>query len=238
MHTTRDIQDWYNGFTKRQVATGINLRHYTIMNHLFRSGLRKNHSVLEIGCGIGTLTELLHKYLIRGKIVATDISDGSIEIARQRLKNPANIDFIVTDMREFSYPEQFDFIILPDVLEHIPIEDHQELFKNMSDHMHEHSTLVIHLPHPKALDFVRNHKPEELQIIDQSIAADSLLKDAYDNGLILVNYTSYSLFNKERDYVFVEFKKNNDTVLTPYSRFFISRKKFIERMRYLLARVV
>lgn len=41
--------------------------------------------MLEIGCGVGTLTELLSQYITRGSMVAVDISTESVEIARKRL---------------------------------------------------------------------------------------------------------------------------------------------------------
>ncbi|HED05469.1 MAG TPA: class I SAM-dependent methyltransferase [Ignavibacteria bacterium] len=237
MKTNKEIKNWYNAFSKKQLTTGTNLRHYTIMNHLLSSGLRKNNSVLEIGCGIGTLTGLLHKYLKKGKLVATDISNDSIKIAKTRISKSNNIDFLTTDMKDFDYPEKFDFIVLPDVLEHIPIEQHQGLFRVLAKHMHNESRLLIHIPHPKALDFIRVHNPDKLQIIDQSISADMLLKDAYSNDLILINYTPCSLFNKEADYVLVRFKKNNNITLTPLPKSVIIRRKFIARIKFLLVRL-
>jgi len=184
MKTTKEIKNWYNVFSKKQLKTGTNLRHYTIINHLINSGLQKNSSVLEIGCGIGTLTGLLHKYLKKGKLVATDISDDSIEIAKKRISKSENIDFLTTDMKDFNYPKKFDFIVLPDVLEHIPIEQHLGLFKILTKHMHDESILLINIPHPKAIEYIREHTPEKLQIIDQSISAETLLKNAYFSDLL------------------------------------------------------
>jgi 2-polyprenyl-3-methyl-5-hydroxy-6-metoxy-1,4-benzoquinol methylase len=236
MKTPNDVKSWYNTYSKNQLVTGINLRHYTIMNHLINSGLRKNNSVLEIGCGIGTLTGLIYKYLTEGKLVATDISDESINIAKIRLPHSKNIEFFITDMKDFSYPAKFDFIVLPDVLEHIPLEQHQDLFRNLSKLMHSKSLLLIHIPHPKAQDYIRLNSPEKLQIIDQSLRADELLKCAYSNDLILVNYISYSLYSKEADYVFISFKKNEDITLNKLSQLVIIRRKFIVRTKTVLSR--
>jgi len=237
MKTNKEIKNWYNVFSKKQLTTGTNLRHYTIINHLINSGLKKNSAVLEIGCGIGTLTGLLHKYLKKGKLVVTDISDDSIKIAKKRISKSENIDFFTTDMKDFEYPKKFDFIVLPDVLEHIPIEQHQGLFKILVKHMHNKSILLINIPHPKAIDYIREHTPEKLQIIDQALSADTLLKDAYSNDLLLINYTSYSIFNKGDDYALIRFKKNNNITLTPIPKSVIIRKKFIARINFLLARL-
>ena len=125
MSNSKDVRGWYNNFSKNQTETGVNIRHYKIMNELIKSGLRKDSVVLEVGCGVGTLTVLLNKFLSKGKLVATDISDEAIEKAKQRIPNSNKIDIFVTDMKDFSYSQKFDFIVLPDVLEHIPIDQHK-----------------------------------------------------------------------------------------------------------------
>jgi len=234
MKTSEETQEWYNSFADEQIKAGVNIRHYTLMRHFFNLGLKRNHSVLEIGCGIGTLTGLLNKYLNKGKLVAADISDKSIETAKRRIKNSQNIEFVVTDMKDFSSPEKFDFIILPDVLEHIPIEQHQNLFRITANLMHDNSQLVIHIPHPKMIDFIRINTPEKLQIIDQAISADKLLNDAYHNNLALVNYLSYSLYYYEKDYVLINFKKNIPVNFNAYSKNIIVKNKFIARVIYFL----
>lgn len=235
MESREEIKKWYNTFSEKQVATGTNLRHFTIFNKLIGAGLRRNHAVLEIGCGIGTLTKLIYGYLKSGELVATDISDESIEIARKRIPPSKRINFLVTDMVGFSYAKSFDFIVLPDVLEHIPLEQHKALFGIMSKHMHQESIMMINIPHPKALDFIRTHTPEKLQIIDQSIAADTMINNAYTTDLELINYISYSLFNKENDSILIRFKKKDAITLTPLSKLEIIRRKSIERFRYFLA---
>jgi trans-aconitate 2-methyltransferase len=238
MEAEKKVQKWYNAFSEKQLQTGTNLRHYTLFNNLVANGLKKNHSVLEVGCGIGTLTRLIYKYLRKGELVATDISDESINIAKSRIGTSRKIEFLVTDMTDFNHPKKFDFIILPDVLEHIPVEQHKALFQILSKHMHNDSIMIINVPHPRALDFLRIHFPEKLQVIDQSLNASELLNNAYASNLELINYTSYSLFNKEADYVFIKFRKEQMISLTPISKPEIIYRKFFKRIRYYIARLV
>src|SRR5687767_3324590 len=61
-----------------QNKAGVNIRHLTILKNLKREGLGRNSKVLEIGCGIGTLTKLIAKNLGNGKIVGVDISPETI----------------------------------------------------------------------------------------------------------------------------------------------------------------
>lgn len=236
MKSSQEIQKWYNTFSSKQVNIGTNLRHYSIFNSLTEAGLKRNHKVLEIGCGIGTLTKLIANYVKKGSLVATDISDESIEIAKTRIPNSRNnIELLVSDMSDFNHSEKFDFVVLPDVLEHIPIEQHDNLFKIIAEHTHDNSRILINIPHPKALDYLRIHSPEKLQVIDQSISAKELIDTTYAHGLELINYKSYSIFNKENDYALITFKKDTPITLAPLKQKTIIYRKLLARIKYYLS---
>jgi len=53
---SRSFCDEYVG---RQLAVGVNERHYAILHWLLRFGLRHANRALEIGCGMGTPTGLI-----------------------------------------------------------------------------------------------------------------------------------------------------------------------------------
>lgn len=235
MKTREEIGTWYDGFAGKQVKTSVNLRHYRIMGFLTRAGLTRRSRVLEIGCGIGTLTGLLAKYLRKGEIHAVDISPRSVEIARKRLANRHNVFFIVSDMTDFNHQGLFDFIVLPDVLEHIPTDQHRNLFRTLADHMHDNSVILIHIPHPRAIDFIRKTTPDQLQIIDQAVEASALLNDAAASNLTLVNYISYPLFDRGNDYAVITLRKKSDVTLSPLPKTTIIARKVIARARFFLS---
>lgn len=66
-------------------------------------------NILELGCGTGSLTELLAtKY----DVIALDISEEMLDIARQKLlKSGLNIPFIKGDMRDFKLHKKVDSIV-------------------------------------------------------------------------------------------------------------------------------
>lgn len=194
------VAGWYDEYTGRQKNVGVNLRHLEIMIQLKKAGLKPTNNVLEIGCGIGTLTSLIAGYVKQGKVTAADISPGSIEVGKKMLANLKNITWVVTDMSDFSKPEKFDFVVLPDVMEHIPQENHAALFKTIAAHCHDNSVIYINIPHPRTLDYNRINRPDKLQVIDQSLRADLLLADAYAAGFVVGEYVSYSLWEKPFDY--------------------------------------
>ncbi len=237
MKSPKEIGNWYNSFSNKQLKTGINLRHYRIMDFLIESGLQKNSNVLDVGCGIGTLTNLICKYISKGTIDAIDISSGSIDILKKRLYRYKQVEASALDILNFKSSKIYDFIILPDVLEHIPIQKHQELFNLFSKHMNQESTICINIPHPKALDFIRMTNPNKLQIIDQSLDLKDLLNNIYPNNLILINYISYSLFSNENDYIFISLKKNKEVTLTKLPKSKIILRKLLFRLKFLFSRM-
>jgi len=204
----KDIANFYDEYTIRQKKTGVNGRHRTILKRLKRFGLEPGHRVLEIGCGIGTVTGLLADYLSGGRVVGVDISPKSIELAKENLKQKSNAEFFVSDMSSFSYSLKFDVVLLPDVLEHIPVEQHKNLFKVIRENIHENSFVAINLPNPYYLDWARVHQPELLQIIDQSIYTVDLLPNVYANDLYLYHLECYNLFTNDSNYQWIVLKPN------------------------------
>lgn len=203
----KDISKYYDAFSKNQESTGVNLRHITIFNKLKNLGLRHNSSVLEIGCGIGTVTGLIAKYCKNGKVVAVDISEESISKAKKRLSEYKQVEFLVHDMANFNHELTFDFVLLPDVMEHIPVANHKGLFEVLKKHTNDNSIILINIPHPHYLEWVHENHPEQLQVIDQPIYTDTLLNNAYSSGFYLETLEPHSLYFNEHDYQFIVFKQ-------------------------------
>lgn len=78
-------------------------------------------SVLDIGCGTGEFSRLLAKRA--DKVYAIDLSPKTIEIAKDRSQQHANIDFQVGDILQWKFPiEQFDAIVSIATIHHLPVE--------------------------------------------------------------------------------------------------------------------
>lgn len=203
-----DVKKFYNDYVPHQKSVGVNIRHLTIIKKLKRAGLKDDSSVLEIGCGIGTLTSLLAKAVTKGKIVATDISDESIEHAKAELKDHSNIELLTADVVEFQDARKFDLIVMPDVIEHVPVDHHPGIFLKLSAMMYDHSVLAINIPFPPFNAWAMEHTPDQMQIIDQALHTNDLLNAAYPAGLHLSQLETYSLWNLPYDYQWIIFHKN------------------------------
>jgi trans-aconitate 2-methyltransferase len=235
-HDSHTISAFYDDYKSIQEDTGVNLRHYMAFNWCLIAGLKSNHKVLEIGCGIGTFTGLLAAYISSGKIVATDISGQSIEIAKKRVNSPGKVEFYVSDMKNFHVDCKFDFVLMIDVLEHIPFDQYDQLFKTIECHLSDQGILAINVPHPEALQWVRDHEPQRLQIIDNPVQMDYLSKHTYANNLKLVSYSTFSIFHEEIDYAFIILsKKGSLKTLTRIALNKVRILKIIFRIRYQAA---
>ena len=182
------VIDFYNNFSFSQKKTGINERLWLLYKRMIGFGLKKNSNVLELGCGIGAMTWLISKKVKQGTIEAVDISDESIAFAKKQNRK-SSIRFFSHDVVTYK-PElsTIDFITLFDVIEHIPINKHNNLFKNIASYMNEDTCLLINIPNPDYIEYDRKHQPEVLQIIDQPVYHDDLYAILNKNGLDLRYY--------------------------------------------------
>ncbi|HEY4967605.1 MAG TPA: class I SAM-dependent methyltransferase [Puia sp.] len=198
--------EFYDDFITYQIKSGINDRIYQLYKRLCKLGLSNDTHILEIGCGIGTLTYLLSRKIKRGRIEAVDISKKSIEFAKSILKSP-NISFFAANILEFEPGfSAFDFLLLFDVIEHIPEEDHLRLFKKISGWMNPDATLFINLPNPNYILFDQQFNPQSLQEIDQPVFIDRLTNTLAQAGLQMEYFETYSVWVKQ-DYQFLIIKK-------------------------------
>lgn len=206
----QSVSTFYDEFSEKQLETGVNIRHYSILTKLKAAGLKSHHRVLEVGCGIGTLTGLVGKFLSQGTLIATDISPESIEVAKKRCKHNSNTSFVVTDMSDFKPKEEFDFAIFPDVLEHIPKEQHNNIFRNISSMLKADGKIAIHIPDPVQLQYIRENTPDQLQIIDQSLYFEDFNNAIEGTDLMVDTYIRYKLYSDAPDYNWIVFSKKHN----------------------------
>ena len=205
---TKDVAQFYDKFANQQIKTGVNSRHLSIISKLKKAGLKPEHKVLEVGCGIGTVSQLIAKNTPKGGVLAVDISPESIAQAKSIWKGLDNLHFEVSDMKDFKKANTlFDTIVFPDVLEHIPVEDHFALFKTIKKHSHSGTIVFIHIPAPRFLEWMIANEPEKLQVIDQPLDTGELVSNLSANDFYLDKMETYGLFYKEKDYQYFVFKK-------------------------------
>lgn len=215
-----EVAKYYDNFKHHQKKLGINIRHRTIFSNLKKAGLQHDSKVLEIGCGIGTVSNLILRYITSGKFTGVDISPESIGHARGFNGAYKNAEFVVSDMSDFKSALKYDFVVLPDVLEHIPVQAHAALFKTLADHSHENTVILINIPEPYTLGWTRVNHPERLQIIDQSLSMQDLCNNVYPSGFYVYSITPYGLQYEHEEYLSIVLKRNRERKnVVPKSKF-------------------
>ena len=183
-----EVSKFYDDYVEKQVSKGYNERHLVLNDYLMNEGIHGDSSILELGCGVGTITSLIKKTVSKGKMVCVDISEKSIEQSKS-INYQKNIEFIVSDLLSFKYDKfSFNFITLFDVLEHVPVEQHFSIFQNITNYMDENSKLIIHVPTKEIIKYNEKNCPELMQIIDQPLAESELISSATKAGLRLTEF--------------------------------------------------
>ena len=204
--TSRNVSGFYDDYVVEQQKVGINDRIYHLYKKMRLLGLHSRSNVLELGCGIGSLTYLLSRTIKGGQIEAVDISPKSIEYAKHRLNKP-NINFYVHDIvRHVPHLSQFDFITLFDVIEHVPIDQHPALFRNLSGICGLNTTILINIPNPEYISYDMKYNATALQVIDQPLPLSLIINNFESNGLQVVLFETYSIW-VENDYQFFTVRK-------------------------------
>lgn len=222
----KEISQFYDDFVEAQVNTGANERLISLYKRLFEMGLKSDSSVLELGCGVGVFTRLLARRVKKGVIEAVDLSEKSIETARKQLEDKDNILLTAADVVKYCPKNRnFNFVTLMDVIEHIPLSQHANLFRQISTYTDENSLVCINIPNPEYIEYVREHEPEKLQIIDQSVQLLPLLQHLEGVGFEMIFFEKYSIWVRE-DYHFMVFRKR-----CPFSvRQLKDKRKFSEKV--------
>ncbi len=210
MNTKESHTKFYDAYVDEQLKKGINHRHISIQELLIKKGLKRNDVVLEIGAGIGTVTGLIAKIIKKGKVVTNDISPKSIEVAKNRLSKFDNIEYLVGDIINLEVNQNFDVIVLPDVLEHILLDEHIILFEKFHKILKKDGWIFIHIPNPFYLEYVTKNHPENLQELDQPLHIEHLVNVFNKTDFYIQELFNYSLYIKENDYQYIVLRKKED----------------------------
>ena len=203
--------------------------------------------VLELGCGIGIVTERVAKQAKRGRVLGCDLSEHNIWYARQTI-NQSNVDFLVCDvLTDFAtirsrIVKPVDVVVLVDVIEHLPESSHGELFQHIQSVAAPNAVAVLTYPSPFYQRFLRERRPAELQPIDEVIEPAGLVADAEAAGFFLCHYSLENVW-LTRQYVHCVFGRDLDCgeiqeprplrIAKRVSAFIDRRRQRFRRRRYV-----
>lgn len=206
----QEIKEFYNNYVSYQISNLNNERHFYVLDLIKKNGLLKNSNVLDLGCGIGSFSALIAQFCYLGNVKGYDISDKSIEVAIKNYAHLKNISFTSADISTENLDGKLppDFILLVDVLEHIPREEHAALFQKIAGILSDQSKLIINIPYYAALEYERLHNKDALQIIDEPVELSYLSSLCEKCKLEIKQVETFDMWQKEEyQFIVVEKKK-------------------------------
>lgn len=150
--------------------------------------------VLDVGCGIGIVTERIGARLHGGHVWGIDLGGRNIWYASHTVRKPS-VSFFTADILtdEGQIRERtgaaFDIITLVDVIEHIPEAERPGLFVRLRGLSAAGALSILTYPSPQYQRWLQRNRPQELQIIDNIVELPTLLAEAGAAGYSLRHYS-------------------------------------------------
>lgn len=110
----------------------------------------KKLQILNFGCGIGKSEIFINKYFSNCEICSVDVSEKSIDTAKEKNKHFNNINFIKFDnIEDLQMKFTFDIIIVANVFHHIPEKLHLTTLKYLRSFLSTEGYLYVFEHNPK-----------------------------------------------------------------------------------------
>jgi ubiquinone/menaquinone biosynthesis C-methylase UbiE len=98
------------------------------------SHLQPGMSLLDVGCGPGTITVDLAARVAPGRVTAVELTDAALDLARAEAhaRSQSNIEFATSDVHALDFPDHsFDVVHAHQVLQHVadPVQALRELHR-------------------------------------------------------------------------------------------------------------
>ena len=107
--------------------------------------LKDGQSILELGCGWGSLTLWMASKYPKSKITAVSNSKSQkvYILSEAKKRKLRNVRVITADMNEFSIKEKFDRVVSVEMIEHM--RNHKKLFKNIASWLKPKGMFFMHI---------------------------------------------------------------------------------------------
>lgn len=143
------VTEWYI-----KIKWKMEAKNYDFYNTL----LHEKQAILDVGCGYGYLSYLLHYKNENRKIIGLDYDAEKISIALNGFDKTENLTFINTDVFAYDFEKQ-DAILLNDVLHYFSAEKQHQLLQKCASKLNNQGIILIR---DGVTDFKDKHKNTEL----------------------------------------------------------------------------
>jgi ubiquinone/menaquinone biosynthesis C-methylase UbiE len=165
-------------------------------------GLRGDEKILDFGCGGGTGSKCLLKFLNhKGHLTCVDTSDYWINRAKKRLAKFRNVQLIAGDIRELPIPDQsFDIITIMHVLHDIEPSSRQSVVNSLAQKLKKDGSLFIREPIRKSHGIAVNELKNLLKNADFWELNHEQNKTEYQGRYLKVTHSHDIIENKIKYY--------------------------------------
>lgn len=187
---TKLIKDYVLG-NKRIESAIINLRRFVPKN---------SSNILDIGCGLGWSSYEFSLSFKNSKIEGIDLSPVLIEKA-SKLFVSDNLEYKVYDVTQGIPLKTYDAIVMIDVYEHIESSQRANFHLSLKRLIKTNGRLILACPSKFHQEWLRQHKPEGLQPVDEDVDYDCISRLAEDIGGEVI-YFEYQRIWRNSDYFY------------------------------------
>lgn len=124
---------------------------------------KRKISILDVGCGDGTLGNLLREKINDTYIVGCDISEKSVELSRPFYDKVYQINIEEDNLKEKIEKNGFDYIICVEVLEHLMYPE--VILKKSKELLSKEGHIIVSFPNiawwKYRFELIQGHFPEE-----------------------------------------------------------------------------
>jgi SAM-dependent methyltransferase len=167
--------------------------------------------ILEVGCGIGDISWRMSHRWLESEVVGLDVSRKSLEIAQKLFTSP-RLSFLEGPLTKGRIIGKFDLIVLMDVYEHIAVADRSVLHEALRELRSDEGRIVLSFPTPHHQAWLRKHKPDGIQPVDEDIHGATILKLASDTETEVLLYQEVNVWH-EGDYAHAVLGTRKDRVV-------------------------
>ncbi len=135
----KDIKQFFDKLAPKWDSLEI-IKDEHIIELFDQIGIKEGDKIIDVGCGTGRVTYLLHSFS-KSNVIGIDISSNMIEIAKEKYKNEDYASFICDDFVNYNFEEKFDLIVIYNAFPHFL--DVEKLSDAMKDNLNENGKFAI-----------------------------------------------------------------------------------------------
>lgn len=177
------IKDAWNPQQYQKFEKERNLPFYDLLKLIIP---KKEMNIIDLGCGTGKLTKILHETLQVKRTLGIDSSPQMLDESKGFKQ--ANLDFMLMNIEDFKAQGKFDLVFSNAALQWIP--DHFELFTKLAHYLTEDGQFAIQMP--ANYDYPTHVAASELA--RQSPFKEELNGESLDHHLLTIEEYSKLIF--------------------------------------------